>query len=269
MLRGSGGDDVLKGGAGTDTADYASRTADLEVDLDREADDGESTEFDNVGPDGDVERVVAGAGDDAVVGNGAANRLEGGSGDDLLEGGTGPDISIGGPGADVASYLSAPGPVTAAINGSPTSGGPADGPAGARDTIGHDIEDLWGGAAGDRLSGDGGDNLLYGGDGADTLIGGGGDDAADYSDRIAGVRVALDGRPDSGTTRTGPRRPRHADRRTSRCCSAGPVTMRSTATPAENFFDAGAGNDVINSRDAERGRRLLRRGERHRVHRCR
>ena len=163
VLRGAGGDDVMRGGAGADTADYANRTGGLEVDLDRQANDGESAELDNVGPEGDVERVVAGSGDDALFGNGVANRLDGGAGDDLVEGGTGPDVAIGGAGADVASYVSAPGPVTAAINGTPTSGGTADGPVGARDTIGLDIEDLWGGPAGDRLSGNGGDNLLYGG----------------------------------------------------------------------------------------------------------
>ena len=47
-----------------------------------------------------VERVIGGAGDDRLVGNGVANTMEGGPGRDTLMGGRGDDVLIGGPGSD-------------------------------------------------------------------------------------------------------------------------------------------------------------------------
>ncbi len=81
-----------------------------------------------------VENVVGGTGDDALTGDGAANRLDGGLGDDALNGGAGNDLLLGGDGADALS----------------------------------------GGLAGDNVQGgNGADTLSWAwGDGADTLNGG-------------------------------------------------------------------------------------------------
>lgn len=51
-----------------------------------------------------IENAVAGAGDDTLIGNQAANRLDGGAGDDVLAGGAGDDVLIGGEGADIAVF---------------------------------------------------------------------------------------------------------------------------------------------------------------------
>ena len=62
------------------------------------------------------------------------------------------------------------------------------------------------GGSADTLRGASGNDVLNGGAGADEFRGGGGRDTADYSDRIADLRVTLDGVPDDG---------RIAERRTS------------------------------------------------------
>ncbi|MDQ5833109.1 MAG: calcium-binding protein [Actinomycetota bacterium] len=95
---GLGGGDVLRGGAGSDMADYGARAAPLQIDLDGVADDGEPGEGDNV--NGDVEDVTGGAGDDRIVGNAARNHLRGESGDDQLDGGATRDVLDGGGGTD-------------------------------------------------------------------------------------------------------------------------------------------------------------------------
>lgn len=51
-----------------------------------------------------IENAVAGAGDDTLFGNQAANRLVGGAGDDVLAGGAGNDVLIGGEGFDIAVF---------------------------------------------------------------------------------------------------------------------------------------------------------------------
>ncbi|MET0684196.1 MAG: hypothetical protein ABW060_02720 [Solirubrobacteraceae bacterium] len=92
--------DVLDGGSGRDVVDYAGRTTALAVDLTRtSASQGAAGEGDAVLR---VEDVVAGAGDDAVTGSAAANRLRGGRGDDKLRGLGGDDALVPGAGADAA-----------------------------------------------------------------------------------------------------------------------------------------------------------------------
>lgn len=52
-----------------------------------------------------IENAIAGAGNDVLVGNGAANMLSGGAGDDRLTGGAGDDDLHGGVGGDVAIFM--------------------------------------------------------------------------------------------------------------------------------------------------------------------
>ncbi|MBB3997892.1 M10 family metallopeptidase C-terminal domain-containing protein [Aureimonas pseudogalii] len=93
-----------------------------------------------------IENAVGGAGDDAIFGNAADNRLEGGGGNDLISGAAGADRLLGHTGDDTLS------------------GG-----------AGNDT--FWGGAGSDDLRGGAGDDVMYGGFGNDTLTGGEGDDA--------------------------------------------------------------------------------------------
>jgi Ca2+-binding RTX toxin-like protein len=95
---GLGGGDVFRGGPGSDSADYGTRSVSLQIDLDGVADDGEPGESDNI--DGDVENLTGGAGDDRIGGNGARNQLRGGAGEDRLDGAGSGDRLEGGAGAD-------------------------------------------------------------------------------------------------------------------------------------------------------------------------
>jgi Ca2+-binding RTX toxin-like protein len=116
-LIGGSGADSLTGGAGSDaltgdgfaatspgddtvdTADYSGRTTAVVVRLDGLAHDGgiEDASGDSV----DTEHVTAGAGDDVLLGDDAANRLRAGAGRDHLDGAGGDDTLAGGPGVDV------------------------------------------------------------------------------------------------------------------------------------------------------------------------
>jgi Ca2+-binding RTX toxin-like protein len=100
------GADSLNGGDGVDLVTFE-RIYDVSVTLNDQADDGEAGEGDNVGSD--VEDVIAGDGDDTIIGSAVANDLSGGAGNDTirsgggndgLDGGLGRDALGGGPGVD-------------------------------------------------------------------------------------------------------------------------------------------------------------------------
>jgi Ca2+-binding RTX toxin-like protein len=224
LLDGGADDDVLSGLAGPDSLSGGS---------------GGDTLDGGVGPD----NLDGGAGDD---------HLNGGAGDDLLDGGTGSDVFSGGPDLDVVSYLERGTAVTVAIDGAPASGGAADGPDGARDLVGHDVEALWGGSGPDTLRGDDADNLLYGGNGADTMLGLGGIDAVDYSDRTASVTVRLDGTSGSGNADDGAAGARDRVGVDVEDIFGGGGPDALTGNAAANFIDGAAGDDAITTRDAGR-----------------
>ena len=98
VLNGGLGADILQGGSGNDTADYSSRTTNLNISLDNIANDGAAGEHDNVMSD--VETVLGGSGNDKLVGGPSANLLEGNGGNDNLFGGAGNDTLDGGGGHD-------------------------------------------------------------------------------------------------------------------------------------------------------------------------
>lgn len=160
-----------------------------------------------------IENAVGGAGNDAIGGNVAANRLLGGdgddrldgrAGDDRLEGGAGDDLLVGGLGLDMADYSAAGTAVKVSLS---LTGAQDTGSAGFDSLSG--IEGVFGSAYADELAGNGGANSLSGGVGDDSLIGGGGDDrleggsgadllrggdgfdVASYSGALVGVTVDL------------------------------------------------------------------------------
>jgi serralysin len=119
------------------------------------------------------------AGSDVLNGNGSSDFIDGGSGNDQLYGGDGDDLLIGGlgqdrleggAGTDTASYQTATAGVTANMSSPSANRGEA-----SRDVY-VDIENLTGGAYGDRLTGNAGDNTLTGGAGNDKLYGMAGND---------------------------------------------------------------------------------------------
>jgi Ca2+-binding RTX toxin-like protein len=98
ILSGGDGGDDMAGGGGSDSTSYASRSANLTVDTDGVADDGEAGENDNV--QADVERITGGTGDDEITGDTGGDTLLGGGGADLLTGGGGNDTLSGNAGND-------------------------------------------------------------------------------------------------------------------------------------------------------------------------
>jgi Ca2+-binding RTX toxin-like protein len=97
-LDGGAGADTMKGGKGFDTVDYSSRTKNLTVTVGSGANDGEAAENDNVWSD--VEKVIAGSGNDLIHGYAYGGVVVGGSGNDTLYGGGGKDALFGGSGQD-------------------------------------------------------------------------------------------------------------------------------------------------------------------------
>ncbi len=170
LLYGGPGADRLAGGAGLDAADYSDRETAVAVSIDGaandgNADDGPAAARDNVGPD--VEDLFSGAGNDVLTGSAASN---------LLNGGPGADSLVGLAGEDIADYSDRQAAVDVSLDGAPNDGNAEDGPAGARDRVAGDIEDVLGGAGGDTLSGNAAENVLIGGSGGDLVTGGDGED---------------------------------------------------------------------------------------------
>jgi Ca2+-binding RTX toxin-like protein len=137
------------------------------------------------------------SGDDRITGSAQSDSVAAGDGDDDLSGGGGADTLDGGDGVDLASYFDKTAAVVVTLNGSTnatvTVGGVAE------DTL-RNIEQVYGGSAGDTLTGDGVANTLRGGGGADTLDGGGGTDTADYRDKTAAIVVTLNGSTNATVT---------------------------------------------------------------------
>jgi serralysin len=230
LLIGGLDDDTLDGGDGTDTASYffnghsvvvtlgernlvtnpsgAGQALELTIDTDPSA-TPPASQVASTDTLFNVENVVGSTHDDILTGNSSANQLFGRDGDDLLRGGHGDDTLDGGAGTDTADYSTAPLLEHVVV----------DLGAGTADqaqlqfqlgqihivNVGHDtlsgIENVTGSGGGDTLIGNsgvnllqglGGDDLLRGGAGLDHLDGGAGVDTADYSDKTAAVRIALD-----------------------------------------------------------------------------
>lgn len=201
------GDDHYDGGADEDTITFFSATKSIQVDLGKGIASGEEIGNDTLA---DIERVLAGQGDDLLRGSlrdewldggagkdriaglgGAdtlrggdgADRLSGGAGDDTLAGGMGNDTLDGGKGFDIADFSEATGPIRVNLAGRK----PQDTGEGRDRLIG--IEGVQSGAGDDRLIGDNRANVLISGDGNDLLNGKGGNDLLDGGlgdDRLIG-----------------------------------------------------------------------------------
>jgi Ca2+-binding RTX toxin-like protein len=123
----------------------------------------------------------------SFFGGSGSDVFTGGPETDTLDPGPGPDRLSGGGGEDSVNYGQRVTPVFATLNGSPNSGNELDGPPGARDTLGTDIEDIFGGNGPDKLVGNASPNKLIGFKSRDVLIGLGGADrlAGEYGNELA------------------------------------------------------------------------------------
>lgn len=145
------------------------------------------------------ETIRATAGNDGLCGNGGNDLMFGGPGEDLLFGGNGNDVLTGGAGADhlyggpgtddTANYSDHDTPVTVRLGTTQGAGNVTDGVGDAIDPF---VEDILGGTAADRLTGDAGDNFIDGGPGGDRISGRGGFDFADYSFAKTPVSADID-----------------------------------------------------------------------------
>ncbi len=181
---------------GNDTLDLRTDRQDQRIDLRPE---GISDVYGLVGNmiiarDTWIENVIAGSGDDMVIGNDIANdlngrdgndRLWGNGGDDILEGGAGADQLDGGAGMDWVSYRDSDAAVTVNLADGTVSGGHAEG-----DVL-TEIENVTGSGYDDVLTGNDAPNRLDGGAGADRLDGGAGVDWVAYLRSDTGVTVNL------------------------------------------------------------------------------
>ncbi len=169
LMFGGFGSDTYDGGDGTDTGDFSDATTPVSVTIDGIANDGRSSDGDNV--TGTVESLIGGLDDDSLSANDGNGVIQGGGGNDSLHGGLGSDQLIGGPGVDVAAYGGHPGPVNVnlAIGG-------GDGMADENDDVAGDVENISGSSFDDVLAGNGTGNYINGGGGNDRISGAEGDD---------------------------------------------------------------------------------------------
>lgn len=172
------GADAIFGGPGIDTVTYAGRHGDLRISLDGVANDGGSGEGDNVHTD--VETVIAGAGNDHVMGNKYDNSLNGGGG------------------INTVSYLYSPRGVSVNLTTRVASNWGHDTMVNFRNIVGSQHDDrLTGNALGNAILGEGGNDTLFGLAGNDALIGGSGNDhmnggsGADYCNGGTGTNTFL------------------------------------------------------------------------------
>jgi Ca2+-binding RTX toxin-like protein len=190
-----GGDDVIDGGAGSDTAilSYGSRAAAITLDISNAAATnvirangvaaGSLTNVERLEFDGGQgnDNITGGAQNDRLYGGGGNDTLKGGAGDyDQLNGGLGNDTLDGGAGSDTADYgndMNSPLASGVTVDLSIQGVGQNTGGAGVDTLIG--IENLQGSMFTDTLRGNsagneirdvqGGDDQLFGGAGNDSL----------------------------------------------------------------------------------------------------
>ncbi len=131
-------------------------------------------EFDNkiCGLEGN-DTILGLEGNDKLFGNNGEDKLFGSAGDDTLGGGAGADRLDGGSGRDSVVYGHSGAAVTVNLDTGVNTGGQAEG-----DTIIR-VEQVYGSAFDDSITGNSAANLLSGLDGNDTLDGGLGNDVLD------------------------------------------------------------------------------------------
>lgn len=216
-LTGTAGDDVILGLGGADT----------------------------ISGGGGDDRLCGGSGNDHVTGGAGSDVLLGGAGDDRLDGGSGPDALSGQLGTDTASYATRASGVGVDIDGAADDGNSADGPAGARDNVKADVENLIGGTSNDTLTGSAANNALDGRDGADVLRGLGGTDTVSYAGRSDAVSVDLDGVADDGNSADGPAGARDNVKADIENLIGGKGADTLSGSAADNAFDGGPGPDTF------------------------
>lgn len=175
ILDGGTGTNLLNGGAGIDTASYLTATGSLLINLATNSVTGAGRTDTLV----DIEYVIGSNFGDVITGS---------AGNDWIDAGNGADTIDGAAGINTVSFNSAQSGVSASLLTNTGDVGIANG-----DTYSN-IQNFFGSAFNDILTGSAGDNVIEGGDGNDTLDGlgnGANGDTVSYSTAIAGVTVSL------------------------------------------------------------------------------
>lgn len=206
-LIGDAGNDTLEGGTGDNWVSYADNATAVQVDL--QLDHGHDGSGDDTLTG--IAHAIGSNFDDALHGDGEANRLDGLEGDDLIigregddwmRGGAGNDSLYGDDGFDTADFHDASGPILADLALEIASGGAGDDIlAGFEALIGSQTSDtLRGNAEANWLNGAGGSDLIEAGagndsiflsSGNDTLSGGAGDDVFVFETPQAAGEITL------------------------------------------------------------------------------
>jgi Ca2+-binding RTX toxin-like protein len=169
---GSGADNVIDGGDGTDTIDFSTAPSAMDVDLRVGSAVGDGNDTLSA-----IENVIGSPLDDHIVGGGGGNLLDGGLGDDKIDGGVGDDTLTGGEGTDTVSFQSATVGVTVSLTRGTAEGDGADTLQGFENVVGTPkADEIHGDGARNRLDGRRGPDQLYAGNGADIILGGDGND---------------------------------------------------------------------------------------------
>jgi Ca2+-binding RTX toxin-like protein len=210
VLIAGGGTNSLYGGTGIDTADYSTAAHSVFVDLTGAFNSGEvdsqtatyvthdtyssienvvgSAFVDFIQGNNGVNVLAGNGGDDHIAGLGGNDTLSGDAGNDVLSGGAGADVLDGGDGIDQAHYGDSGAKVTVNLALGTGSGGDAEGDTfiSIEDVFGSAYDDtitgnsvantIWGNAGNDTLHGGDGSDTIYGNSGNDYLFGDGGDD---------------------------------------------------------------------------------------------
>ncbi|WP_449234853.1 calcium-binding protein [Azospirillum doebereinerae] len=244
-LNGGAGNDTMFGGAGDDLY-FVDNAGDVIRELVNEGVDEVRTTLNSYSLGVNLERLTfIGGGNFAGTGNALDNLVVGGVGSDTLTGGDGADTLIGGDGDDRFYFDAADAPLQ---GGAGFDTAVAQSSAGVSlDLVASSIEQAYGGAGNDSLTGTGallglwingrdGDDFilgsafndtLTGGNGSDTLIAGDGDDVLyiDAADGVVSGGAGFD---------------------TVYVQGAGDVTLDLTASGVERVFSAG-GNDTLSA----------------------
>ncbi|MBF9030452.1 hypothetical protein HKCCE3408_08600 [Rhodobacterales bacterium HKCCE3408] len=188
------GNDVVFGNAGSDFI-YGHLGNDLLI-----GGDGRDMLFGEVGDD----TLSGGTGEDSLVGGEGNDVLEGNGQDDQLHGGPGADTINGGAGNDTASYFKSPAGIVVNLSYGTASGGDATGDVliGVENVYATNFADiLVGDDDANRLTANGGNDIVLGQGGDDVLLPGAGDDVVNggtgfdfvsYEDFKTGNGFAID-----------------------------------------------------------------------------
>ncbi|QKS30014.1 MAG: DUF4347 domain-containing protein [Candidatus Accumulibacter similis] len=179
------GNNVLNGGAGSDTVTWVSGVSGASgVTASLASGSASGSGNDNlIG----IEHLIGSSNADRLTGNGNANRLGGGLGNDTLDGGAGADSMTGGDGNDFY-YVDHAGDVVSETNAAAAGGTDLVFTTVASYTLGAHVENariLASGAA--NLTGNTLDNLLYAGLGNNVLNGGAGSDTVTWVSGVSGA----------------------------------------------------------------------------------